>query len=304
MRSYSWRSVKIDLGEKIREILLTNGWTREENRSSNELWRLKLNSFTCIFYKSGTLYISYPDVEESVFKKIKEILNYHLGTRYTVPSRDFLIGFDEVGKGEIIGSIILAGVKFPKELFDDLDIIVDNVDTKHNHRVEYWEEVYRRLEELRDRGFSFLVEKVLPKEIDGKKSINKILDQRYKKLLESLIEDINLSNVRVVIDDYGVGTTLIRYLEELKRQGAEVLVVGKSEDRYLETRVASIIAKRERYIELKDIEVFSGYGNAGDRRTIDWLKNWYINYREWPWFVKKSFKTIKSIEECINNEGR
>ncbi|MCX7795838.1 MAG: hypothetical protein N2380_04895 [bacterium] len=304
LRSYSWRNVKGDLGKKIEELLLNNGWIRKENRSPVELLRMKLDDFTCIFYKNGTLYISYPDYKEKNFRELRDLINSYVGVRYIVPSKDFLIGFDEVGKGEVIGSIILAGVRFSRELFDDLDIIVDNVDTKHNHRMEYWEEIYRKLEESKDRGFCFLIEKISPREINGKENVNKLLDQRYKKLLEDLIEGLDISRFRIVIDDYGVGSILAEYLTKLKKQGAEIVVVDKSEDKYLETRIASIIAKYERYVELENIGIPFGSGSVGDKKTIDWLREWYRVHREWPWFVKKSFKTIKRIESYIDNKGR
>jgi len=141
LRSYSWKGIRVDLGEKVEELLLDYGWTREGDKSPIELWRMRSNGFTFIFYKSGTLYVSYPESREEEFKRVRELINYYIGKRYTAPSKEFLIGVDEVGKGEVIGSIILAGVSFSKELFDGLDIMIDNIDTKRNHRMEYWEEI-------------------------------------------------------------------------------------------------------------------------------------------------------------------
>ncbi len=303
-RSYSWRNVRTDLEKVLRELLLNKGWVEENRRSSAECWRLRTDGFMCIFYKSGTLFISYPDSRDSEFKEIRGIINSYVGTRYVPPSRDFLVGFDEVGKGEIIGSIILAGVRFPKELFDELDIIVDNVDTKRSHSINYWEEIYRELEGSKNNGLLFFTDKILPKEIDGKKSLNVILDQRYRIFIERLISGIDVGRCRLVIDDYGAGRILTDYLEGLKERGTEIVITGKSEDRYLETKIASIIAKRERFMELQEIGIHSGLGNAGDRKTLDLLEDWYRTHREWPWFVKRSFRTVKRIEEYINSEGR
>jgi len=39
-----------------------------------------------------------------------------------------------------------------------------------------------------------------------------------------------------------------------------------------------------------------GSGNAGDERTLAWMRAWYAAGRRWPWFVKKSWKTIRDIE--------
>jgi len=57
-------------------------------------------------------------------------------------------------------------------------------------------------------------------------------------------------------------------------------------------------------MELQEIGIHSGLGNAGDRKTLDLLEDWYRTHREWPWFVKRSFRTVKRIEEYINSEGR
>lgn len=304
LRSYSWRNVRVDLGEGIRELLLNRGWIEEGAKSINEFWRMRLDDFMCVFYKSGTLFISYPSSKSCEFEKIREVINQSIGERYLSSSKDFLFGFDEVGKGEIIGSIILAGVRFPRSLFDELDILVDNIDTKRNHNIEYWEEIYRNLEKSKESGFFYLIDKVLPIEIEEKKSLNRILDQRYKGLLEKITLGFDISRIRIVIDNYGVGKDLTEYLEDLEEKGAEVVIESNSEDKYLETKIASIIAKRERLLELRDIGVYLGTGNAGDKKTVDWLEDWYRTYKEWPWFVKRSFKTIKRIEEYINCEGR
>ena len=44
-----------------------------------------------------------------------------------------------------------------------------------------------------------------------------------------------------------------------------------------------------------------GSGNAGDSRTLKWLREWKKTGREWPWFVKRSFKTICKIDGRTEN---
>ena len=304
LRSYSWRNIKPELGKGIKELLLSRGWIEEEVKSINEIWRMRLDDFICVFYKSGTLFMSYPNSRSCEFEKIREVINQNIGKRYLSSSKDFLIGFDEVGKGEIVGSIILAGVRFPSSLFDELDILVDNIDTKRNHNIEYWEAIYGSLEDYKESGLFYLIDKVLPVEIEERRSLNRILDQKYKGLLEKIIMGFDVNRIRIVIDNYGVGRDLTEYLEDLKGRGAEVVIESNSEDKYLETKIASIIAKRERLLELRGIGVYLGTGNVSDKKTVDWLEDWYKTYKEWPWFVKRSFRTIKRIEEYINCKGR
>lgn len=86
-----------------------------------------------------------------------------------------------------------------------------------------------------------------------------------------------------MIDDYGIGPTLKRFLNFLERQGAEVVVAQKSDDTYLEARIASIIAKRDREAVIKAINenegckiegLSIGSGNAGNKQTLEWLEKW------------------------------
>lgn len=292
IKTYSWKNIRADVGEEIKRLLLKKGWKEEDVKSCRELWRTKLEGFSCIFYTTGTLFFSYPSDKEDKFEILREDINRIAGTRYALPTKDVLIGMDEVGKGEIIGSIVLVGVRFPSSIFHRLDLIVDNVDTKYNHRIEYWEEIYRNIEGFKDEGLSFTVEKILPFEID--KKINSIMDDRYRKILGRLTSNID-NRYRIVIDDYRIGKELEQFLRKLEYRGAEVIITSKSEDKYLETKVASIIAKWVRIEELRDIGI-PGSGNMGNKKTLDWLEEWYRNHEDWPWFVKRSFKITKYIK--------
>ena len=108
-----------------------------------------------------------------------------------------------------------------------------------------------------------------------------------------------------MLDDYGAGFHLNKYLKALAEAGAEVIKTSKADDIYLESRVASLIAKREQQKVLEAISrnpefqidgISIGSGNAGDPNTLKWLKAWKATGQQWPWFVKRSFKTIREIE--------
>jgi ribonuclease HII len=110
---------------------------------------------------------------------------------------------------------------------------------------------------------------------------------------------------RIVLDDYGVGEKLRRYLRSLENAGADVKVVHQADEHYLEARVASLIAKREREKIMEAIgrdEEFKiegcniGSGNAGDKETINWLMKWKETGKPWPWFVKQSYRTVREID--------
>ncbi|MGC8912254.1 MAG: hypothetical protein ACP5K8_09290 [Nitrososphaeria archaeon] len=241
--------------------------------------------------------------DPAVFNAWKEI-DLLLGSMYVLPSKDFLIGLDETGKGEVIGHTVLVGAIFPKEIFRKIDVIVGPADTKKHHEFSYWDVLFKNLDQFRNEGLDFNYERIPPWHVD-KFNINKIMDVVYQRILAIFFRKVSVNNCRIVIDDYGIGATLKRFLKFLEMQGAEVVVASKADTNYLEVKIASLIAKKIREETIKrinDAPEFSinglsiGSGNAGDPQTLNWLKKWYKSDKGWPWFVKKSFKTIQEIE--------
>jgi len=302
MSGRTWR-IQADAAEKARKYLLEQGGVEEEIKSTHEGWRIKFSDSTFIFYKKGTLYATPSRSSDPVVEDAWNFID-SLAERYVTPSKDFLIGLDETGKGEIIGHIILAGVILPKEIFHKLDLIVGTADTKKRHDFTYWDNVFKRIDSLRTLGFNFIMETIPPWEVD-KYNINKIMDIVYQRILSGFFRKVEMNKCRIVIDDYGVGPTLRRFMKFLEKQGAEIIVTHNADENYLEVRLASLISKRRREEFIKRINedpdfqingLSIGSGNAGDLQTVNWLKKWYQNKREWPWFVKRSFKTVREIE--------
>lgn len=227
-----------------------------------------------------------------------------IGSAYALPTKDFLIGLDETGKGEAIGHTVLTGVMFPKEIFREIDMIIGPADTKKHHPFEYWDNLFKKLDSLRDKGLDFIYDKIPPWHVD-RYNLNKIMDVSYQKILSIFLRRVDISKCRVVVDDYHIGPTLRRFLNFIEKQGAEVIVETRSEDKYLEAKTASLISKRLREAVIKSINespefqingLSVGSGNAGDPQTDAWLKAWWEKYRSWPWFVKRSFRNVKRIE--------
>ena len=117
MRGRPWRNIEKSLAQKIKEYLLEQGGIEEKVTGIHEEWRIKFSDSTFTYYKNGTLY-STPSI--SLDPAVTEAWNYIdslVGSSYVLPSKDFLIGLDETGKGEVIGHMVLTGVIFPKEIF-------------------------------------------------------------------------------------------------------------------------------------------------------------------------------------------
>lgn len=299
----TWKTA-LPVSKKILQWLTARGGVQDkEITSEHELWRVRYAGAVITFYKKGTLYST--GSEQREFLEIHEFIDSLLGPQFIPAGRDFLIGLDETGKGEVFGDVILAGVVFPKGIFSELAGIAGVADSKVTHELNYWENLFTKISGYRSKGLDFVIERIPPREFD-QNNVNRLLDSAYQKIVRHLSEKVDVAKTRFVLDDYGAGKELRRQFDALKQQGAEVCVAEKADDHYLESRLASLVAKREQQKALRAIANDPrfqipgkpiGSGNAGDPKTIEWLKTWRASGREWPFFVKRSFKTIREIEK-------
>ena len=271
-----WK-VLSDKAEEIKQWIIKKGGIEDkEIKSQYEVWRVKFSDATFTYYKSGTLYCT-PSRDPAV-KKIHDFIYGKVGSIFVRPNKEILIGFDEAGKGEILGHEVLVGVIFPSVLYEKLERIVSVANTKRKRTIAYWDEILRHIDSFRNKGLSFQVQKIPPWVID-RFNLNKIMDITYQRMLSIFIRNVNPSKCRIVIDDYRIGSSLRTYLKSLENIGANVIVATNADNNYLESRVASLIAKREREEVIEAIDKkfringkSIGSGNAGDAQTIRWLK--------------------------------
>jgi len=304
MPGRTWKSIENPIAEKIRKYLFENGGTEQRVKSQYEGWRVKFSDSIFTYYTTGTIYSSPSNSNDPAVSEAWNQITALVGSAYALPTKDFLIGLDETGKGEVIGHTVLTGVIFPKQLFDEIDLLIGPADTKKRHTFDYWDQIFIKLEQYRNSGFDSITETIPPWQID-KYNINKFIDITYQRILNIFLRKAQIGQCRIVLDDYGIGATLNRFMNFLEIQGAEKIVTTNAEDKYIEAKVASLISKRIQQRAIKRINenpdfrangLSVGSGNAGDKKTLEWLKTWYRSGREWPWFVKKSFKTVWEIE--------
>ena len=302
---YPGQKWKVDAAtaNEIKSYLIQQGGLEDKDiKSEYEVWRVKFSDATFTYYKSGTLFCTASS--DPSIKEVWKFISSYAGSRFVPPTKDFLIGLDETGKGEILGHTILVGAIFPKTIFDEIERLVGVANTKKRRSTAYWDSVLKRLDLMKKEGLDFYLEKIPPWHVD-KFNLNKIMDVVYQRILSNFMRHYQAANCRIVIDDYGVGEKLKRYLRSLENAGADVKIIHQADEHYLEARVASLIAKREREKIIEAIrkdEEFKiegcniGSGNAGDKETINWLKKWKETGNPWPWFVKQSYKTVREID--------
>jgi len=300
----TWKDVSLENVEKIRSYFLKNGGIEKEVEGEYETWRISFSDTTVTYFSTGTLYSNESPSKDPAITEAWDFIEGLTGPRYIKPTKEFLIGFDETGKGELFGHTVLAGAIIPSELFLEIDRIIGAADTKKRRSYSFWDELFQKFDHLKKKGLDFSIETIPPWVID-KYNINKIMDVTYQRQLNMFYRDVDMSKARIVIDNYSVGPTLMRYINMLESQGSEIIVTSDAESSYLEVKLASLLAKRhsQRSIEaIKSNPEFQinginiGSGNAGDEKTKTWLEAWKKSGQEWPWFVKRSFKTILTLD--------
>jgi ribonuclease HII len=302
MNGRTWKNLSSDSLQKIYSQLLANGGKDIAIKNPHESWRLKIDDSIFIAFKKGTLYHTPSNSDSPEVMAACEKIDSINERGYSETQKDYLIGLDETGKGEIAGPIVLVGVILPKRLFKDFVNHIGTADTKKQHRVEYWDELFQKLTEYRNKGFYFATEKISPIVFD-KYNVNRLLDIFYERIILKLLKIASPKTCRIVLDDYGAGK-----FTDISKEN-EFLILTKAEDNYIEAKAASLISKKIRegilnYLnqlhEYKIDGLSIGQGNVGNPQTTEWLRKWKATKREWPWFIKKSFKTITILENKTN----
>ncbi|HEV2387011.1 MAG TPA: hypothetical protein VGS20_07105 [Candidatus Acidoferrales bacterium] len=296
-----WTISDAALAGRIKAWLVGQGGKAENTTGRHETWRVRQSDAQWTYYSTGTLYVT--DSDDPALLEAQRHVDSLAGGRFVQPSGEFLVGLDETGKGEVFGPIVLAAVAFPQGLFRQLEEIIGVADTKVSHQPRYWEELFAKIQCYRARGLDWAIEEITPADAD-RFSTNRLLDRGYRRLLAQLAERIEIGRARVVLDDYGAGPALRESLAALGAAGAELVRTTHADDRYLECRLASLVAKREQQRALEAIRKDKRYelpgqelgsGNPGDRRTLAWLEAWHRTGKPWPSFVKQSFRTVEQI---------
>ena len=300
-RGKTWRfRTENDLFE-VKRLLLELGGEEKDVAADFELWRIRLADSTFTAYKTLKLYSTPSD--DPLVRDAVERIDRIAGALFVPPESPLMVGCDEAGKGEILGSIFVSCALVPSLLFHKLQDILRTVDTKaRRHPFSYWKTIFEEIHALKTEGLDAVIKRIPPESID-RENINVLLDKAYVLALKALHEKYDLSDARLVIDDYGVGDILREFIDRIRP--SKVIIATRADEKYLEVLTASVISKYFREREMDSISsderwiidgVSPGPGSPNNPQTLEWLKSWHESGREWPNFVRKSYRTIAQIE--------
>jgi len=213
-----------------------------------------------------------------------------------------IVGVDDAGRGSMIGPLVIAGVLFNEE---DLPILKD-LGVKDS-KVLSPTRREKLAGEIRKLALGYHVIKLQPAEIDEVvetkrklHKLNRLEAQTMAKVIEILKPDIAYVDASDVLAD-----RFKYHILECLPFDVQIVSEHKADARYPIVSAASIIAKVER--DKAIAELTSKYGEMGsgypaDSKTLEFLEQWMKEHREYPDFVRQSWKPAKKLRKQVETK--
>lgn len=210
------------------------------------------------------------------------------------PKVTLVLGIDEAGRGPVIGPMIIGG-------FMDTErsgISYKEMGCKDSKLLspQKRQELKAKIEKTA-KEFHYI--SISAEEIDSLRKIMSLNEIEAKKMAELILSFENKPD-KIIIDC--PDTEPSRFLQRMRKYMGpdfEAIIEHKADENYPIVSCASIIAKTERDDKIKEMEKVYGVMGSGypaDPKTKDFLKNFYAEHGKLPPIVRKSWDTIKRLE--------
>jgi len=204
-----------------------------------------------------------------------------------------VLGIDEAGRGPVIGPMVICGYMMDKCEIGRLKELGVRDSKMLSPRTR--ERIARQIKNM---AKDFIIINLSAEDIDKLRTetnLNKIEIEKMSQIINLLSPD------EVVIDSPEVNTKKFenKIRAKLKNKKTKLVCENYADKKYPIVGAASILAKVTRDNAIKKIKsrykAGFGTGYPSDERTIEFLKQWIREHKEFPSFVRKSWVTAKLI---------
>ncbi|MHA1309729.1 MAG: ribonuclease HII [Candidatus Helarchaeota archaeon] len=212
-----------------------------------------------------------------------------------------IAGIDECGRGPAIGPMVMCIVAAKESMINDL--IFWGVKDSKKISPKKREQLY----EILKKEVIYKYRIISAREIDAclkdnNSNLNWLEAEISAQLTNELLKKHNIKRIFLDCPSNNI-SAYENFFKKLIKKNIEIICEHKSDENYPIVGAASIIAKVIRDSEIEKIKikynVNFGSGYTSDKNTIIFLKNYYLKNREFPDFVRKSWKTISNIKREI-----
>ena len=208
-----------------------------------------------------------------------------------------IAGVDDAGRGAVIGPLVIAGVLLRHEdlqTLKELGVKDSKLLTPHRREV--------LAEEIREIVQKISVQKLRPSEVDTVVSSGRRLHKLNwleAQTMANVIEELRPGLVYVDASDV-LEERFKQHILECLPFRVDIVSEHKADRNYVAVSAASIIAKVERDREIAILgEAHGNFGSGypSDQRTMNFLEYLMKTSREYPDFVRKSWKPAKKARD-------
>jgi ribonuclease HII len=204
-----------------------------------------------------------------------------------------VLGIDEAGRGPCIGPLFICGYLIQESKIRKLKDL--GVKDSKKLSLKQREALFPEIQSLAD---DFITIRISADEIDRLRSItnlNRVEIEKIQHIMNSLDAD------KVIIDslERNVDKFKNKILSGFENNGTEIICENFADDRYPVVSAASVIAKVSRDREIRRLHKvygFFGSGYPSDPETVNFLKRWIKENKQYPDIVRKSWITSDRIQ--------
>lgn len=267
--------VSIDnVSEASLKRLKKYGFSEEKPKSDREQARYS-GATTLILYKTGKLLIQGSNENIAETKKIAEFLGIGERPKFS----GVAVGTDETLKGDTFGGLVVCGFKADDEIREQLKEIGVR-DSKSLLKPEIVKLAKELIEKFPN---NYHVENIYPKEYNKmniKMNVTEIMDILHKKCYNKLAR------------------TAVHIVDKYPGCSVGNIIEPKAESKYFEVAAASIIARYHGLMQVRDLEMKSGFfiplGSTNVESALLELRKKSLEPSE---YVKIKFKNVVAFFE-------
>lgn len=213
---------------------------------------------------------------------------------------NLIAGLDDAGRGAVIGPLVIAGVLFSS---DEISKLAE-IGVKDSKLLSPARR-FKLAEKIREIALKVKILETSPQEVDrivleGKKlfKLNWLEAKVMAEIINVLKPEIAYVDASDVLPERFKET-----IEKMLTGKVKIVSEHKADRRWLPVSAASIIAKTHRDSAVEQIRKrFGDFGSGypSDSKTIKFLEDLTRKNKEYPTFVRKSWKTIEKINSNLN----
>ena len=216
-----------------------------------------------------------------------------------------VVGADEAGRGLIIGPMVIGASAINDAIADKFR----QIGIKDSKKYSSFRKIVEHANIIQKLSLASSV-KVLSAEVLNNFNKNGMtMDEAEAFAFFRAIEDI-VKKVKGIqefqVDNFQAVNRLKSLLNENNStKHIKLIVMPKAETRYIAVSAGSILARSKSLYELSNIRKKYGdfgSGSTNDKKTIEWLKNYYRKNNSWPTKIIRTYwETIERLEKELKD---